>query len=174
MVKPTSNRWGGHGLSDKGWPRGGVTPGAVEYSEELALEILDWVSSGKALRTFCEDADGSRIPGRPTVQAVFKWRANNQGFREMYAEAQRDKAHALVDEIISIADTDDDPKRARNRIDARKWVAGKYFAQVYGDRIAVTGAADGAPIKVEGSSKPVELSEAELLAIASKGLVTKD
>lgn len=173
MIKPTSDRWGGKGLMDKGWPRGGVTPGAVEYSEELALDILDWVASGKAIRDFCEDADGMRIPGRPSRQTIFKWRANNQGFREMFAEAQRDRAHALVDEIVSIADTDDDPKRARNRIDARKWVAGKYFAQVYGDRIAVTGAADGAPIKVEGSSKPAELSDEQLLAIASKGMTTK-
>lgn len=171
MIKPTSDRWAGHGLAAKPAPRGGVTPGAIEYSEELALDILDWVSSGKAIKDFCEDADG-RIPGRPTRQAILKWRANNQGFREMFAEAQRDRAHALVDEIVSIADTDDDPKRARNRIDARKWVAGKYFAQVYGDRVQVTGASDGAPIKFEGG-KPAELTDEQLLTIAAKGLTTK-
>lgn len=172
MIKPTSGNWTGKGLAAKRPPRGGTTPGAIDYSEELALEILEWVSSGKAVMRFCEDADGKRIPGRPTIQTILKWRANIQGFREMFAEAQRDKAHVLVDEIVSIADTEDDHRRARNRIEARKWVAGRYFSALYGDRVAVTGAADGAPIKFE-SGKVTELTEAELMAIASKGMAPK-
>lgn len=172
-MKPTSNRWTGVGLQAKQAPRGGVTPGAVEYSEELALEILDHVASGKSLKSFCDDADGARIPGRPSRPAVLKWRANISKFGEMYNEAMRDRAHLLVDEIVHIADTEDDTKKARNMIDARKWAAARYLPNYYGDRLAVTGAADGAPIKVEGSSKPVELSDEQLLAIASKGMTTK-
>lgn len=172
MIKPTSDRWAGHGLGAKSAPRGGVTPGAVEYSEELALDILDHVASGKSLKSFCEDADGMRIPGRPTRQAVFQWRANIKGFGDLFNEAMRDRAHLLVDEIVHIADTEDDTKKARNMIDARKWAAARYLPHYYGDRLAVTGAADGAPIKVEGS-KPAELSDEQLLAIASKGLTAK-
>lgn len=172
MIKPTSDRWAGKGLADKAWPRGGVTPGAVEYSEELALEILDHVASGKSLKAFCEDADGDRLPGRPTRQTIFKWRANIKGFGEMFNEAMRDRAHLLVDEIVHIADTDDDPRRARNRIEARKWAASRFLPKVYGDRIALTGEKDGDPIKLD-TGKPAELSDEQLLAIASKGLTTK-
>lgn len=166
MIKQTNDRWAGHGLQAKPAKH---NPGPVQYSEELALDILDHVASGKSLRSFCEDADGERIPGRPTRQAVFKWRADIKGFGDMFNEAMRDRAHLLVDEIIEIADTDPDPKRARVRVDTRKWAAARYLPNFYGDRLAVTGAADGAPIKVEGS-KPVEMSDEQLLAIAAKGL----
>lgn len=173
MIKPTSDRWTGKGLGAKPAPSGGVTPGAVEYSEELALEILDWVASGKSLGSFCNDADGDRIPGRPTKQTVLKWRANIKGFGDMFSEAMRDRAHLLVDEIVHIADTVDDTRKARNMIDARKWAAARYLPNYYGDRLAVTGAADGAPIKVEGAAKPSELTDAQLEAIAAKALITK-
>lgn len=173
MIKPTSDRWAGRGLAVKPAPRGGANHGTIEYSEELALDILDWVASGKSLNSYCNDADGDRIPGRPTRQTVLKWRANIKGFGDMFSEAMRDRAHCLVDEIIEIADTEDDPKRARNRIDARKWAASRFLPNVYGDRLAVTGAKDGSPIQVEGSAKPVDLTDAQLELIAAKALITK-
>lgn len=165
MIKPTNDRWAGHGLSVK-------PSNKVEYSEELALEILDHVASGKSLKSFCEDADGMRIPGRPTRQTVFQWRANIKGFGDLFNEAMRDRAHLLVDEIVQIADTEDDTKKARNMIDARKWAAARYLPKVYGDRLAVTGEKDGEPIRLE-AGKPVEMSDDQLLAIAAKGLTTK-
>jgi hypothetical protein len=38
----------------------------------------------------------------------------------------------LIDEVISIADTDPDPKNARVRIDARKWLFEKLAPKKYG------------------------------------------
>jgi hypothetical protein len=38
----------------------------------------------------------------------------------------------LVDEILHIADTDPDARRARVRIEARKWFFGKLMAKKYG------------------------------------------
>jgi hypothetical protein len=52
-----------------------------------------------------------------------------------YAQAQRIKAEFLADETIEIADTDTNFMIARNRIDARKWVASKLNSQKYGDRL---------------------------------------
>jgi hypothetical protein len=52
-----------------------------------------------------------------------------------HARARLTKAEISVDELLKIADEEIDPQRARNRIDARKWVAAKYNAQVYGDRL---------------------------------------
>lgn len=53
----------------------------------------------------------------------------------MYIAAQRAKAEMLADEIITIADTEEDSQKARNRIDARKWWAGKANATKWGDKI---------------------------------------
>lgn len=172
MIKPTSGNWTGQGLSVKRPRKGGTTPGAIDYSEELALEILEWVCE-KSLRSFCQEPDGTRIPGRPTMQAVFKWRANIPAFNVAYFDAMRDRAHMFVDQIVEIADTEDDVKKARNMIDARKWAASRYLPKVYGDRVAVTGEKDGDPIKFEGSAKPSDMTDAELLAIAAKGQTTK-
>jgi uncharacterized protein (DUF1778 family) len=56
---------------------------------------------------------------------------------QAYLRASDIRAHNLVDEIIEISDTELDPQRARNMIDARKWVASKLMPQKYGDRIDV-------------------------------------
>lgn len=40
-----------------------------------------------------------------------------------------------ADDIIEIADVEDDPNKARVRIDARKWYAGKLNAKHYGDKL---------------------------------------
>jgi hypothetical protein len=52
-----------------------------------------------------------------------------------YSRARERKADTFADDIVEIADNDEDPQRARNRIDARKWVASKLQPRTYGDRI---------------------------------------
>lgn len=52
-----------------------------------------------------------------------------------YSRAQEFKADLLADEIINIADTSEDPAKARNQIEARKWIASKYNSKRFGDRI---------------------------------------
>lgn len=52
-----------------------------------------------------------------------------------YVRAQELRSDLLADETIGIADTETDAQRARNRIDARKWLASKHNSKRYGDRI---------------------------------------
>ena len=59
-----------------------------------------------------------------------------------YAYAEKYQADKLADEIIHIADTEENYGKARNQIDARKWIASKRAPKKYGDRI---------DINVEGS-----------------------
>jgi hypothetical protein len=54
-----------------------------------------------------------------------------------YAYAEKYQADKLADEIIYIADNEDNYGKARNQIDARKWLAGKRAPKKYGDRIDV-------------------------------------
>lgn len=54
-----------------------------------------------------------------------------------YEMAQAARSEGLADEIIEIADTEPDPGKARNRIEARKWYASKMKPQKFGDRIDV-------------------------------------
>lgn len=52
-----------------------------------------------------------------------------------YARAVEVKADLMADEVVSIADSDDDPAKVRNQMQARQWLASKLYAKRYGDRI---------------------------------------
>jgi hypothetical protein len=54
-----------------------------------------------------------------------------------YARAKRARAEMLANEIVHIADTEPDANRARNRMQARQWYAGKIMPKEYGDRLDV-------------------------------------
>jgi hypothetical protein len=71
------------------------------------------------------------MPNRDTVYA---WVRDNTEFSDMYARARDAQADHYVDEIMSIADSAEDPQKARVQIDARKWVASKLRPRIYGDK----------------------------------------
>lgn len=57
---------------------------------------------------------------------------------DRYEDAQRQAADALAEEIIEISDTEKDANRSRVRVDARKWLAGKFLPRKYGDRLELS------------------------------------
>lgn len=54
-----------------------------------------------------------------------------------YNSAQKYKVEGFADEISEIADTEENPAKARNRIDARRWYASKISPQKYGERLDI-------------------------------------
>lgn len=64
-----------------------------------------------------------------------RYRRDNPLFENEYMRARELRADFQADEIVHIADTEPDAQVARNRIDARKWVASKMLPQQYGDRL---------------------------------------
>lgn len=82
--------------------------------------------------------------GRTVAQArrelgigVTTWWRHTQDPRvaDRIAHARAAQADAWADEIIEIADTESDAQRAKNRVDARKWLAAKMRPSVYGERL---------------------------------------
>jgi hypothetical protein len=57
--------------------------------------------------------------------------------QDAYADAKRFRAEILANEIVKIADTEDDPQKARNRIQARQWFASKVAPRDWGDRMDI-------------------------------------
>jgi hypothetical protein len=101
----------------------------------------------------------------------------------MYTRAREDQADTMADEIVSIADEQPEvipviDKRTgeliehkldgafiqwqKNRIDARKWTAMNLKPRKYGERMALTGVEDGAPIKVDHGIFDALLTNIEL------------
>jgi hypothetical protein len=111
------------------------------YSAELADTIIDGITSGLSLRAIC------RADGMPDRATVFRWLEARPDFAAKYARAREFQAEANAEEIIDIADDEDDAQRARVRIDARKWVAAKLLPKRYGDK---------ATVQHEGGDKPIE------------------
>jgi len=97
------------------------------YNQEQADEIIELITNGASLRDIAD-------MGYPSAPTLFRWMESNEDFRKQYARAREEQAEFMVSEIINIADTEEDPAKARNRIDARKWAAMKLLPKVYGDR----------------------------------------
>jgi hypothetical protein len=107
-----------------------------DYTSELAADICARLANGEPLTSICVGED---MPGLSTV---YRWLAADAVFRDMYARAREDQADTLADEIVKIADTEDDPAKARVRVDARKWVAAKLKPKKYGDKVDHTLGSD--------------------------------
>lgn len=54
---------------------------------------------------------------------------------QAYECAQQAKAENFADEVIEIADEDENPMRAKNRIDTRRWYAAVMKPKKFGERI---------------------------------------
>jgi hypothetical protein len=106
--------------------------GRITYSDDLAAKLCELVADGKSLKEACE------LPNMPARRTVYKWLAEHNNFMLMYARAREERADLVADEIITIADTETDPQKARNRIDARKWWAARVNPRQYGDRLVTT------------------------------------
>lgn len=120
-----------------------------EYTPEIGAMICERIALGESVRTICAD------PDTPAMSTVFKWLNVHKDFVEQYARAKEEQADAIFDEILDIADnstndymtrknadgTDyeavnqENIQRARLRIDARKWMAGKLRPKKYGEKI---------------------------------------
>jgi len=71
------------------------------------------------------------MPSRETVRA---WLKDNDDFLGQYTRAREEQADFYADEMIEIADTTDDPNKARLQIDARKWKAARMAPRKWGDK----------------------------------------
>lgn len=128
-----------------------------KYTPVLAERICELIAQGKSKRQIGEMLD---MPHRETIDA---WLLKHEGFSSQYARACEVRTEAFAEEIVDISDrTDLDPNDKKVRIDARKWVASKLLPK-YSDSVTLKGDKDN-PLHFR---KAVELSEAELLAIAA-------
>lgn len=109
----------------------------MAYSQEQRKVIQDRLCEGlmfgRSLKNILEDQ------GMPDRQTVYHWLQDDAAFFDNYTRAREAQADFFADEIAHIADTEPDPNKARVRIDARKWAAGKLKPKLYGDKLDITG-----------------------------------
>jgi hypothetical protein len=71
----------------------------------------------------------------PSRRTAYKWLGEHVAFMHMYTRAREERADLVADEIITIADTERDPNKAKVMIDARKWWAARVNPRRYGDKV---------------------------------------
>jgi len=121
---------------------------AAAYDPELAAKFCAaMASTTDSIATIC------KRKGMPSKATVFRWKAEQPLFREMYEAAKTEQIGSQFDEIVEIADTCGtdlaEIKKAKLRIYARIEVAQRLKTKEFGLKIAHGGAEDLPPIKSE-------------------------
>lgn len=135
------------------------------YTPEIAAIILERMTQGRSIRSISKDED------MPAMSTIFKWLMQYQEFAEHYAHASDQRAEAIFEDTIEIADDSkgdfvvdregrevfqqEHVQRARLRVDTRKWFVSKLAPKKYGEKSTVehSGTITLASL-VEGSFKP--------------------
>ncbi|EIJ0680932.1 DNA-binding protein [Escherichia coli] len=127
------------------------------YTEEKALEICELVADGQSINKI------SKMPGMPNRSTILKWFRDVPEFSTMYARAKEIGFEVLADEIIDLADAEenmdkDQLRRHQLMIDTRKWLLAKLQPRKYGERVTqeIVGNKDEAPVQVEVTKDEVE------------------
>lgn len=129
--------------------------------DEIGKAICEKIALGDSLNAICKE------DGMPDKATVIRWAMERSedpnAFCNQYARARQIQAELRADEIIDIADDNsldfkedngrvsvdhENIQRARLRVDTRKWYLSKVLPKVYGDKLAISGDPDGAPIKI--------------------------
>lgn len=113
-----------------------MPPFATPYDKALADKICHAHASGQPL---CVIA-GTR--GMPCRADIYKWVATVPEFRGALQQASVLFCHSMLDDVVAIADGDDDARERQMQINARLSVAGKYQDYLYGDGGAVQDLTD--------------------------------
>lgn len=122
--------------------------------EQILQSIFDLIGSGLSLRKALKSAN-PKIDGT----TFYQWIDENEDKSKQYARACEERAEALADEIIDIADFAENDtittekgdmpdnewiNRSKLRVDTRKWLMSKMMPKKYGDKVDVTS--DNKPI----------------------------
>lgn len=106
----------------------------------IAIAICDRMASeAEPVAKIAAEVMGLDTDDRSGLHKLYRWRYRSAALARLYARAREARADVIADEIIDIVDKEPDPHKARARMDARKWVAGKFNRGMYGDDVQVTG-----------------------------------
>jgi hypothetical protein len=95
----------------------------------------------------------------PATSTVFLWLKADNGFSEQYEAAAQERAHALAEEALEIADdaalAPENVQAARLRVDTRKWFASKLAPKRYGDKVSLGSETEtGGPLIISWTGSP--------------------
>jgi hypothetical protein len=120
----------------------------TRYSEAIASAICRLVREGEYLKSICQQ------DGMPSLNTVYHWRQDNQAFSRRYAIAREFHAETLADKIRETVDgaegcTLEEIQARRLKFDGYRYLAGRYFPRMFGDKLIHTGGDGEGPVAVK-------------------------
>jgi hypothetical protein len=113
-------------LADFGAFKDGTSmPHTRGYDTETGQTICERLIEGKSLIRIC------RMMDMPSHSTVMRWLQRNPDFREGYTVARELQADVLFDQVLEIADGENQ-KNAWIRMSARMWMVGRMHPKKYG------------------------------------------
>ena len=114
-----------------------ITPLKImPYNKGIADKICHAHASGEPLGVI------ARRRGMPCRADMYKWLETVPEFRGALQRASVLFCHSMLDDVVALADGDDDARERQMQINARLSVAGKYQDYLYGDEGAVQDLTD--------------------------------
>jgi hypothetical protein len=133
---------------------------------ELCKEICERISEGETLTNICRD------PDMPAWTTIHDWKRSDDSFRQALAHAREQQAEVWADEMVSISDdelpTHEAIGRARLRMQARQWLAGKYNP-TYADKPTQLGVNVGVAVVLPESERVKLLERRDRALLANQG-----
>jgi hypothetical protein len=128
----------------------------TDYTPELGDYICDQLTQGRSLVSICKEDK------MPATVSIYKWLREHEEFANNYARARENQADYYADEILDIADSAEDPQKARLQVDTRKWIASKLKPKKFGDKIDMTTNGKDLPTPIlGGAAKSVQTDNSD-------------
>ena len=100
---------------------------------ELVIDrICERLENGETLKRAL-GGKGGMYPGELNRSQLNKMMAEDPTIFNRIKQAMAMGAAALADDLLEIADEEEDVQRAKVRIDVRKWLAAKFNPRMFGD-----------------------------------------
>jgi hypothetical protein len=99
----------------------------ADHSEKVSA-VIETMHEGHSLSAALEMHKVKRSQFYDTIAA-------KPELANRYARARLARADMMADQVLEIADSDNDPAKVRNQILARQWHTAKAAPQVYGERL---------------------------------------
>jgi hypothetical protein len=108
-----------------------------EYNFEMCKTICEEVAEGFNIKTILKSKEEY-----PDFSTWCRWKRENDELRNLYVNAMQDKSESVIEEIDHVYDLlknkEIEPSTANVLIQTNKWLAGKFYPKMYGDKVDVT------------------------------------
>lgn len=131
----------------------------IDWTTELENEVIEWISEGKSLQSYCKQE------GKVSISSVLRRQEDSEAFENRCERARGRSVEVNVDRLHQINDMlfqgEIDPQAAKVIAANIQWTAAKIKPKRYGDAMTLRGDKDN----------PIELKLADRLLRAESVLV---